>query len=86
MPFIKLSAFKRRTLLAASISLNGEIISLCSHYTKKGLVYIIIINFFSRQLFFYTECTKLNTYVLYNVRLISLNKYAFLYYTRCCTY
>ena len=30
-------------LLAASILLNSEIISPCSYYAKKGLVYIIII-------------------------------------------
>ena len=48
MPFIRLSMSKRRALLATSISLDGEIMSPCSRYIKKGLVYIIIINPFSR--------------------------------------
>ena len=47
MPFIRLSASKRCTLLAISISLNGEIISPYSYYMKKGLVYIAIIDPFS---------------------------------------
>ena len=86
IPFIRSSASKYCTLLAASISLNGEIISPYSYYTKKGLVYIIITNPFSRQPFSYTECTKLNTYILYDVCLISLNKYMFLYYAYYCTF
>ena len=48
MPPIRLFISKRRTLLAASISLNKEIISPCSHYIKKGLVYITITDRFSR--------------------------------------
>ena len=85
MPFIKLSIFKRYILLAVSISLNRELISPYSRYTKKGLVYIAIINPFSCQPFFYIKCTKLNTYILYNMRSVSLNKYTFLYYTYYCT-
>ena len=69
--------FKRCTLLTIFISLNKEIISPYSYYIKKGLVYIIIINPSSCQPFFYTKYTKLNTYALYNMRLISLNKYTF---------
>ena len=74
MPFIRLSASKRCTLLATSISLNGEIISPYSYYMKKGLVYIAIINPFSRQPSSYTKYTKSNTYMLYNMRLVSFNK------------
>ena len=48
MPLIRSFAFKRWALLAISISLDGEIISPYSYYAKKGLVYIIIIDFFSR--------------------------------------
>ena len=77
---------KRYTLLAASISLNREIMSPYSHYAKKGLVYITIINPFSCQPFSYTKCTKSNTRTLYNIDLVSLNKYVFLYYARRCTY
>ena len=78
MPLIRSFMFKRCTLLAISISLNGEIISPYFYYTEKGLVYIIITNPFSRQPSFYTKCTKLNTYALYNMRLVSFNKYIFL--------
>ena len=42
MPFIRSSVSKRCTLLAASISLDGEIISPYSYCAKKRLVYIII--------------------------------------------
>ena len=77
MPLIKSSVFKRYILLAISISLNREIISPYSYYVKKGLVYIIIIDPFSRQPFSYTKYTKLNTRALYNIRLVSLNKYIF---------
>ena len=48
-----------------------------SYYIKKGLVYIIIIDFFSRQPSSYTKCIKLNTCTLYNIRLVLLNKYIF---------
>ena len=82
MPPIRLSISKRCTLLATSISLNREIISPYSYYAKKGLVYITIIDPFSRQPFSYIKYTKLNTCMLYNMRLVSLNKYALLYYTR----
>ena len=42
MPFIKSLASVRHVLLAAFISLDGEIMSPCSYYTKKGLVCVII--------------------------------------------
>ena len=42
MPAVRLIAFKYCTLLTSSIALNGEIISPCSWYIKKGLVYIAI--------------------------------------------
>ena len=44
MPPIRSFMSKRRTLLATSISLNGEIISPYFYYAKKGLIYIIIID------------------------------------------
>ena len=69
---------KRYILLAISISLNREIISPYSYYTKKGLVCIIITEPFSRQPFSYTKCTKSNTCALYNMRLVFFNKYTFL--------
>ena len=82
MPPIKLSIFKRCAFLAASISLNREIISPYSCYAKKGLIYIIITDPSSCQFSFYTKCTKLNTYALCDIRSVSLNKYTFPYYTR----
>ena len=69
-----------------SISLNGEIISPYSCYTRKGLVYIVITDPSSRQSSSYIECTKLNTRALYNMRLVSLNKYIFPVYARRCAY
>ena len=47
MPAVRLTVFKYYTLLTSSITFNGEIISPCSYYIKKGLVYIIIIKPFS---------------------------------------
>ena len=80
MPPIKSTMSERCALRAISISLNREIISPCSRYVKKGLVYIIIINPFSRQPFSCTECTKLNTCALCNMRSVSLNKCIFFTY------
>ena len=64
-------------LLATLISLNSEIISPCSRYAKKGLVYIAITAPSSRQLSSCLECTKANTCSSYNVRLVLDNKYMF---------
>ena len=58
MPFVRSLASIYYILLAASISLNGEIISPYSYCTKKGLVYITIIAPFSYQPSSYFECTK----------------------------
>ena len=75
MPFIRSLASMRCVLLAAFISLNSEIMSPYSYYTKKGLVYITIITPFSHQPSSYSKCTKANTCSLYNMRLVSTNKY-----------
>ena len=80
IPLIRFFMSKRYALLAISISLDREIINPYSYYTKKGLVYITIIDLFSCQPSSYTECTKLNTCVLYNVRLVLFNKYIFFAY------
>ena len=77
MPFIRSLASIYYILLAASISLNSEIMSPYSHYAKKGLVYITITVLFSRQPFSYFKYTKANTYSLYNIHLVSTNKYTF---------
>ena len=47
MPFIRSLVSVYCTLLAASISLDSEIMSPYSYYIKKGLVYITIIAPFS---------------------------------------
>ena len=47
MSFIRSLASVYCVLLAASISLNSEIMSPYSYYTKKGLVCITIITPFS---------------------------------------
>ena len=77
MPPIKSLAFKRCIFLAIFISLNREIISPYSYCAKKGLVYIIITEPFSRQPFFYTKYTKSNTFMLCDMRLVFFNKYTF---------
>ena len=51
-----------------------------SRYMLKGLVYIIIIALFSRQLSSYTKYTKLNIRLFYNTRLISNTEYIFFIY------
>ena len=75
MPPIRSLASVCHVLLAASISLNGEIISPYSYYVKKGLVYIIIIVFSGHQPSSYSKCIKANTCFLYDVRLVFNNKY-----------
>ena len=81
MPLIRLSMLKYRTFLI--IFFNKGIISPYFHYIKKGLVYIIIISFFSCQLSLYLKYTKTNIYLLYNILLVCFNKYIFSYY---CVY
>ena len=61
MPAVRLIVFEYCTLLASSIALNSEIISLCSYYIKKGLVCIVITDPSNYQPSSYSECTKLNT-------------------------
>ena len=77
MPSIRSLAFVYYILLAASISLNGEIMSPYSYYAKKGLVYITITVFFSCQPFSYFKCIKANIYSLCDMRSVSTNKYIF---------
>ena len=74
MPTVRLIAFKYYTLLISFIALDSEIISSCSYYAKKELVYIVIAEPSNYQPSFCSKCTKLNTRVLYNVRSVSLNK------------
>ena len=80
IPAIRLIAFKYYTLFTSSIALNGEIISPCSYCVKKGLVYITITDLSSCQSSSYFKCIKLNTYILYNMHSVSLNKCTFFTY------
>ena len=77
MSFIRSLASIYYVLLAASISLDGKIMSPCSHYIKKGLVYIAITAPFSYQPSFYSKCIKANTRSLYDIHLVSTNKCTF---------
>ena len=77
MPPIRLLISIYHALLISFIAYDGEIISPCFYYAKKGLVYIAIVKSSSRQPFFCSECTKLNIYILYNLRSVSLNKYIY---------
>ena len=42
MPAVRLTASKYYTLFIFSIAFNGEIMSPCSYYIKKGLVCVVI--------------------------------------------
>ena len=77
MPFVRSLASIHYILLAASISLNSEIINPCSCYMKRGLVYIAIIALSSRQPSSYSKYTKANICLLYDVRSVFTNKYTF---------
>ena len=77
MPLIKSLVFIYYILLTTLISLNSEIISPYSCCVKKGLVCIVIIAPFSRQLSFYLEYTKANICFFCDVRSVFNNKYIF---------
>ena len=86
MPLIRSFISKRCTLLATSISLNGEIISPYSYYAKKGLMYIAIIFPANYQPSFYSKYTKANTRSSCDMRSVPFNKYRFPYYAHYCAY
>ena len=75
MLFIRSLASVYCILLAASIFLDGEIMSPYSYYAKKGLVYITIIVLSSCQSSSCSKCIKANICSLCDVRLVSINKY-----------
>ena len=70
MPLIRFLASKRHTYIIAVILLLGEIMLIYSYYTKKKLVCIIIMAFFSRQPSSYIKYTKLNIRLSCNIRLV----------------
>ena len=75
MPPIRSSMSKRRTRVVLTILSLGKIISACSRYSKKKLVYIAIASPSGRQPSSYTKCIRANIRSSYNVRSISKNKY-----------
>ena len=75
MPFIRLLASKCHTYIITTILLLGKIMAIYSRYTKKKLVYIIIITSFSCQPSFCIKCTKLNMRLFCNIKLVSDAKY-----------
>ena len=77
MPLIRSLASIYYVLLTVSISLDSKIMSPCSYYAKKGLVYITIITLFSCQPSSYFKYIKANIYSLCNIRSVSTNKYIF---------
>ena len=80
MPFIRFTASKRRTYIAAVILLLNKIMPSCSCYADRGLVYIIITASSNCQPSSYIKYTKLNIYSSYNVRSVSNAKYMFTVY------
>ena len=77
MPPVRSLVFKHRTYIVAVILLLSKIMPIYSHYTKKKLICVIIIALFGCQPSSYSKCTKANTCSLYDVRLVSINKYIF---------
>ena len=71
MPPVRSLASKRYACVVLIILLLGEIMPIYSRYTKKKLVYIIIIVLFSRQPSSYIKCTKSNMYLSCNVKSVS---------------
>ena len=77
MPFIRSLAFKRRAYTIASIISLSGLMPLYSHYTKKGLVYIIIINLSACQPSSCSKCIKLNIYLSCDIHSVSNTKCVF---------
>jgi hypothetical protein len=81
MPFVRSLIFKCLACcfkLIAVIFLFNKIMLSYSCCIEKGLVYIIIITSFSWQPSSYSECTKLNIYLSYNIYFISNTKCIYL--------
>ena len=73
----------RAVLVAFILSINKVMFS-CSHYIKKGLIYITIIAPSSRQPLSYTMYIKANIYSSYNICSVSNTKY--IYYPTLLSY
>ena len=79
MPPVRSLASKHRTYIVVMILLFSEIMPIYSYYTKKKLIYVIIIAPFSYQPSFYSKCTKLNMRLSYDIQSASDIEYVFLF-------
>ena len=77
MPPVRSLVSNRRAYIVAVILLFNKIMPIYSCYTKKKLVYIIIITLFSCQPSSYFKYTKSNIYLFCDVRSALDTKYAF---------
>ena len=75
MPSVRSLASKRYTYIIVVILLLSKIMPIYSRYTKKKLVYIIIIALFSRQPSSYIKYIKLNICLFCNVKSVLNTKY-----------
>ena len=75
MPFVRFLASKCCTCVAVLILLLSEIMPTYSRYLEKKLLCIVIITLFNCQPFSYLKYTRANMRFLYNIYLVSNNKY-----------
>ena len=80
MPFIRSLVSEYRAYIVILILLLGAIMPICSYYTKKKLVYVVIIALFNYQPSSYSKCMKLNICFSYNVKSVSDAKCTFFIY------
>ena len=80
MPLIRSLVSKCYVYIITSIILLSRLMPFISYYIKKGLVCIIIINFFTSQPSSYSKYIKLNMYLFYSIQSVSNTKYTFYTY------
>ena len=78
MPPIKSLVSECRAYIVTLILLLSVIMPMCSRYTKKKLVYIIIMVLSGHQPSSCSKYTKSNIYSSYNIKSVSNTKYIFL--------
>ena len=78
MPFIKSLVSECCTYIVTLILSLGVIMPIYSYCTEKKLVCVIIAAPFSHQPSFCSECTRLNIYSFYNIKLVFNTKCTFL--------
>ena len=84
MPFIRFLVSKCRAYMVTLILSLGVIIPMCSYYTEKKLVCVIIAAPFGRQPSSCSKCIKLNICSSCNIKSVSNAKYVFLAYLASC--